>query len=236
MLSISPIYGHFMVLSIQGSHAHAFLGGVLFLVFGLLFGLLFSLPMGPIGILCLNRNIDYGFRNGLLSTLGMNLADCIYICIAGLGYSAVNLYIKDHFGWIKHLGIFALFCIGLLMLLPKKSGKTRESKASKSTHPAIHFISAFLLTLTNPAPFFIFISAFSYANSLFGKFSSTPPVWIMLGSMLGIISWWTGLNVIVHRHGQYISPEKLLAVRRISGVVIICICLIATFGTRFKLG
>ncbi|MDD4952426.1 MAG: lysine transporter LysE, partial [Desulfovibrionaceae bacterium] len=59
---------------------------------GLAIGLSISAPVGPIGLLCIQRTLAGGRRSGLASGLGAAVADTFYGCVAGFGLSFVSLF------------------------------------------------------------------------------------------------------------------------------------------------
>lgn len=59
---------------------------------GMLIGIIASAPMGPVGILCIQRTINKGRWYGLVTGIGGACGDIIYALITGLGMSfAMNL-------------------------------------------------------------------------------------------------------------------------------------------------
>ena len=66
------------------------------LINGFLFGLVLAAPVGPVGVLCVQRTLSEGRLHGLLSGLGAAFGDAIYGAIAAFGISAIQLWIADH--------------------------------------------------------------------------------------------------------------------------------------------
>ena len=73
---------------------------------GLLVGILASAPMGPVGILCIQRTLQKGRRYGLVTGAGAALSDIIYALITGLGMSFVMDFINNEqtLFWLKLVG------------------------------------------------------------------------------------------------------------------------------------
>lgn len=65
-------------------------------------GFSIAAPVGPIGVLCIQRSLRDGFKIGLMTGFGAALADGIYGLIAGLGISYLSGTI------ILAFGVFAL--------------------------------------------------------------------------------------------------------------------------------
>ena len=59
------------------------------MVKGILIGVLASAPMGPVGILCIQRTLNKGRWYGLVTGVGASVSDIIYALITGFGMSFV---------------------------------------------------------------------------------------------------------------------------------------------------
>lgn len=57
---------------------------------GLMIGLAIAAPVGPIGILCIQRSLHDGFKIGFMTGIGAALADGTYGLIAGFGLTAIS--------------------------------------------------------------------------------------------------------------------------------------------------
>lgn len=62
---------------------------------GLLVGIVASAPMGPVGVLCIQRTMQKGREYGLVTGAGAALSDIIYALITGFGMSFVIDFIDN---------------------------------------------------------------------------------------------------------------------------------------------
>src|SRR5262245_17066174 len=60
---------------------------------GLLIGLAIAAPVGPIGVLCIQRSLQTGFKIGLMTGMGAAVADGVYGLIAGFGLTAISSWL-----------------------------------------------------------------------------------------------------------------------------------------------
>ena len=81
------------------------------LIKGLFIGIIASAPMGPVGVLCLQRTLNKGRIFGLVTGIGAALSDIIYALITGFGMSFVMDFINN-----SH-NLFILQLVGSVMLL-----------------------------------------------------------------------------------------------------------------------
>ena len=62
---------------------------------GVIIGILASAPMGPVGILCVQRTINKGRWYGFVTGIGATASDLIYALITGVGMTFVMDLIND---------------------------------------------------------------------------------------------------------------------------------------------
>ena len=63
---------------------------------GLAIGILVSAPMGPIGVLCIQRTLNKGRWSGFVTGLGASISDLGYAVLTGLGMSIVIDFIETN--------------------------------------------------------------------------------------------------------------------------------------------
>src|SRR5664279_2879610 len=61
---------------------------------GIILGLTVSMPLGPIGIIMINRTIKRGMLSGFFSGLGMASADTLLAFLAGIGFTVIVSFIN----------------------------------------------------------------------------------------------------------------------------------------------
>lgn len=132
---------------------------------GILIGIMASAPMGPVGVLCIQRTLNKGRWYGFVTGIGACVSDIIYALFTGLGMSFMmdivgnerNRFLLQISGSVVLL-LFGIYCY--------RSNPTKNihqsNKAQKGT--LVHNgITAFLVTLSNPL---IISSLFSSTHSL----------------------------------------------------------------------
>jgi threonine/homoserine/homoserine lactone efflux protein len=70
---------------------------------GLVLGFAIAAPVGPIGLLCIQRTLNQGRLVGLVSGLGAATADAIYGAIAAFGLSMIAAFwwsSRCGWGWL----------------------------------------------------------------------------------------------------------------------------------------
>src|SRR3546814_1665776 len=132
---------------------------LLMLVMGALAGFVIAAPVGPVGVLCIQRTLQEGRLSGLSSGLGAAFADAFYGCIAAFGLSLVSHWLESH-ELIFRLGggLFLLFMASRMLRVALQP--TPETIMPVLRHESLpgHFMSTFLLTATNPTTILAFRS------------------------------------------------------------------------------
>ena len=81
---------------------------------GMLIGMIASAPMGPVGILCVQRTLNKGRIYGLATGIGAAVSDIIYAGITGFGMGFVMAIINDEQNkfYLQIIGSVILLCFG----------------------------------------------------------------------------------------------------------------------------
>jgi threonine/homoserine/homoserine lactone efflux protein len=149
---------------------------------GVWLGFCIAAPVGPIGLLVMNRAIRSGRRAGLASGLGAALADLVYgiLAVAGVRLAA---------GFVRP----AALCGGVLLLWlawrawRQAPASTAVAAAAGSRTCLACWGTTFALTITNPMTLLAFVA-------LVASTGANAPAWFVLGIFLGSMLWWTLLS------------------------------------------
>src|SRR5947209_4468256 len=93
--------------------------GVDFFWKGLILGVSVAAPVGPIGILCIRKTLQYGRLSGFFSGLGAAVADTIYGVIAAFGLTLLSNFLLGAQFWLKLIGGAFLVFLGIKTFLTK---------------------------------------------------------------------------------------------------------------------
>lgn len=190
---------------------------------GILIGILVSAPMGPVGILCVQRTLSRGRWHGFVSGLGATLSDVLYALITLLGISLVTDFLEKNELGIQVAGSVVLILFGIAVYRSNPFKGLKPSDNLTETRYTKDFISSFFLTVSNIVIIFVFIT-------LYARFSFNPVdrgFWfLMLGVAsvaIGAMLWWLFITTIVSRLRIYISRGGLLLLNRVIGVILMII-------------
>lgn len=125
---------------------------------GLVIGFAVAAPVGPIGMLVINRTLTEGRLSGLATGLGAAVADTLYGCVGAFGLTLISNLLMGYAPWTKLLGGLCLCCLGI-KTIRARSGE--NSATASRAHPVVAFSTTVLLTLANPVTILMFMAVFA---------------------------------------------------------------------------
>lgn len=191
-------------------------------------GGLLAIPVGPVGLLIIQRSLSLGSLRGMASGLGAAVADAVFAFLAA--YGMVALFEGNHYKhFIRPLGGVILFCVGLAFILKKsKSTETEEVLSGNYLQRYIwDALSTFLLTLTNPTTIIAFAAVFTGSDLIPEDPRKIDYLEIVLGVFLGSLSWWLILVFLARPLKNSLSPKMQTRISRVMGVILIVLSLAA---------
>jgi threonine/homoserine/homoserine lactone efflux protein len=193
---------------------------------GWLIGFSIAMPVGPIGMLCIQHALMRGMLYGLVAGLGAALADAIYGAIAGFGLSMVSDFIATYHMWFQLGGATFLWYLGSTIFFAKPPETTKEAVSVSLWRV---FFTTFALTLTNPMTIICFAGIYTGLGVCSSEINILPAILLTLGVLLGSAVWWLLLSSGVAVFGKRLFGEQLLLwLNRISGGVILAFALITS--------
>ncbi len=168
---------------------------------GLAIGFAIAAPVGPIGILCIQRTLAYGRLSGLLTGLGAATADAFYGGIAAFGLTALSGFLVSQSYPLKIVGGIFLFYLAIRMLI-SKSGE--DAKAAHNDLVA-DYASTVFLTLTNPVTILSFVAIFAGLGLGSTDYGFSSATHMVAGVFGGSVLWWiilsSGVSIVRHKVG-----------------------------------
>lgn len=185
----------------------------------LVIGLSVAAPVGPIGLLCIQRSLGQGAAVGFATGMGAAVADGIYGAVGAFGLTAVTRLFNELREPLAYIGAAFLLFLGVRLWLSKSNTQEQsDDRSMKALGGA--FASTVILTLANPATILSFVAIFAVLGgnlALTADRASTMVLGVFLGSAL----WWLGLSFGVSAIRHRISQGVMLGINRASGTLII---------------
>ena len=193
---------------------------------GVLIGLLATIPLGPIGVLCIQRTLSKGRWSGLISGLGAATSDSIYAVIASFSLSYVVNFIEKQMLWLQIFGVVLLLFLGLRIFYSNPAVELRRQR-NKTNSYLQDFASTFFLTISNPLYVFLFIGFFAGFRIVEAKNHIAYQLLVVLGVFLGASLWWFLLSSVVNLFRSKINLRRLWWINKIAGGAIVVLVIIA---------
>jgi threonine/homoserine/homoserine lactone efflux protein len=193
-----------------------------FLARGLAVGFTVAAAVGPISVLTIRRTLVHGRLYGLVSGLGVALADASYGGIAAFGLTAVTTILVGARGALGLIGGMFLVWLAIRTIRAEPA-----AVADADDRPGLvgAFLSIYGLTMTNPMTILSFAGIFA-GLGLAGHGGAEAAL-LTLGVFLGSSLWWVVLTAVVGRLRSRVTPRALGWVNRISGAVLLVFGLVA---------
>ncbi len=189
-----------------------------FFLKGLIIGVLIAAPVGPVGVLCVNRTLTRGRLAGFVSGMGAVTGDGFYAAVAAYGISVITSFMSANSVWFSLAGSFFLALIGSRLLLTKPAAPEEKREAGSL---AENYVSAAAITATNPVTVVVFgavFAALGLGQSGTGVSHSTA---IVGGVIAGSALCWFVLSGIVDILRPRFRFSALRVFNRISGVLLV---------------
>lgn len=209
---------------------------VTFFLKGIIVGLLASIPLGPVGVLCIQRTLNKGRMSGFLSGMGAATVDAIFALIAAMGLTFIINFIEQQRFFIQIIGGIVLIIMGLIIFYKNPVKQMRRQKRGKST-PYQDFFSVFLLTLSNPVAVFLFVAALASIDIVSVESPILSTLFVVSGVFLGALLWWVMLISFVNLFRKKFRLKQLWWINKIAGVLITAFgvfAILAIFYVIFK--
>lgn len=184
---------------------------------GLLIGFAIAAPVGPIGLLCIQRTLAQGWTAGFITGLGAASADALYGSVAGFGLTWIFTLLLDWRQELRLTGGLLLLWLGgrLLIAAPAAAGAVPPATGWLG-----NYTSTFFLTLTNPVTILAFIGIFAGLGLAETNQDYGAAGLLVSGVLLGSLLWWLLLACGVNRLRHRLTSVTRRWISQASGLVI----------------
>lgn len=203
---------------------------------GILIGLMASAPMGPVGVLCIQRTLNKGRWYGFITGIGACVSDIIYALFTGFGMSFVMNFVgNEHNRFILQIsGSVVLLLFGIYCYRSNPTKNMHQSNKNQKGTLAHNGVTAFLVTLSNPLIIFLFIFLFAQ----FAFVVNDRPFEMTVGYasiILGALLWWFGLTWLIDKVRGKFDNYGIVLINRVVGCIVVIFSVIMLLGTVFNL-
>ncbi len=194
---------------------------ILLPIYGVVAGLLASIPLGPIGVLCIQRTLSCSRRSGFVSGLGAATADTTFAALAIFALTWITGFISTYQMWVEALGGLLIVGFGFSIFFKKAHDPAEVAAERPKGRQIANFLSVLFLTLPNPAYFLVFVTIFAAMGVGEADATLTEKLLIISGVLAGATSWWFFLTWIVSIFRKKFTLRSMVLLNKISGGAIV---------------
>lgn len=195
---------------------------------GFIVGLGASIPLGPLGVLCVQKTLSKGRNSGFITGLGASFSDTLYAAISLLGLAFIENLIDKNRDIVMIIGGAIIIYIGIRIFLTNPIKQIRQKNTNKKHIQ--DFIEAFLMTVTNPGAIFLILGLLAAVGININDSQVRPSVTIiLLGVFSGSVVWWFTLSTGINLFRKKFRIRQLMMINRVSGAIMGVLGIIAMF-------
>mgnify|MGYP003295166608 CR=1 FL=1 len=188
---------------------------------GAIIGVVASAPMGPVGILCVQRALNKGRIYGLVTGFGAALSDIIYALITGYGLSFIYDFINNRTAlfWLQLFGAVLMFIFGVHTFRSKPAKSTHKVSRNKSSLVQ-NGVTGFFLAFSNPLLILLFLALFTPLNFMLPE-QPLHNQFVGYASIFGgAMLWWLFITYAVSKLRARFDERGVWIINRTIGVLV----------------
>lgn len=201
---------------------------------GFAIGVLISAPMGPIGMLVIQRTLNKGRWPAFFTGIGASVSDMFYCILTGAGIAFITDFINSNQLIFQIVGSVVLAIFGVWLF--RKNPSRRQTKPKDDTVPKNYWmdmVSGFLLTFSNPLILFFIIGLFARFNFLLPEFRYYHYILGYLSIAIGALFWWSLITFLVNKMRAHFNVRSLYIINRIIGGILVAFALVSLLTAPF---
>ena len=188
------------------------------LLLGILLGMGAAIPIGPVNLEMIRRNLRFGTPYGVMLGLGACGADLTYLILLCLG-ALVLLQYPEVLHVIGFVGALVLAWFGISILRSNNQSDIPDIKANPSL--IRNGIEGYVITLINPYTILFWASISSQLSV--AAASSDYAIWLAgAGVVIGTVGWVVVLNGLLHVTRHRLSPTVMTWLNYTGGIILLC--------------
>lgn len=205
---------------------------------GAAIGLIISAPMGPVGMLCIQRTLDKGRRAGFYTGIGAAISDLFYSVLTGLGLSFIEEFLERNSNIIQLAGCIVLIAFGIY-LFRKNPTKGLRKPREEAISIKKNILGGFLFTFSNPLILFLIIGLFARFNFLLTDTSVNQHfttfqygIIYLIGYLFifaGALGWWWLITFSASKVRNHFNIRSMWLINKIIGVIILLFAVVGIF-------
>lgn len=202
---------------------------------GFAIGVLISAPMGPIGMLVIQRTLNKGRWPAFFTGIGASISDIFYCILTGAGIAFITDFIASQQLLLQIFGSIAIAIFGIYLFRKNPARQLRKPDVAEANTYWKDIVTGFLLTVSNPLILFFIIGLFARFNFLLPEFRYYHYFAGYLSIAVGALSWWFLITLLVNKMRAHFNVRSLYLLNRIIGSLLLLFAIVGTVTAIFDL-
>ena len=184
---------------------------------GLLVGFAIAVPIGPMGLLCIQRTLAAGMTRGVSTGLGAVTVNLAYGAVILLGLDTLSPWMAGGQRMLNAAG--GLFLLGSAVSTFRRHGLADGPPETAPPSPLAAYGSAVAFNATNPMALILILALLSPIAGPSAP-SLADAARLLLGMVLAATTWWVCLSGAVALLRARLSPRVLGYVNHGAGLLL----------------
>lgn len=198
------------------------------MVSGIIIGVLVSAPMGPVGMLIIQRTLNKGRWAAFFTGIGAALSDIVYCLLTGLGLAFITDFIEAHDFLLQIFGSLVLIAFAIYLFQKNPARALRKRSENKTTFIK-DICTGFLFTFSNPLILFFIIGLFGRFNFLSPEYQFYHYIIGYFAIFVGALVWWHFITFIINKIRAHFNVRSMWLLNRIIGSILIVMALVGIY-------
>lgn len=193
---------------------------VLTLIKGIIAGLGASIPLGPLGVLCIQKTLSKGRNSGFFTGLGSSISDSFYAMLSLFCLAIVQEFTSTHGAIVDVIGGLIIAFVGYRVFENNPVKQITQKNGAKRHLEDL--LEGFAMTITNPGSVFLILMIFSMVGvDTMDSAGSISVLTTLVGFTIGSVAWWYILSTTINVFRKKFRIKQLITMNKVSGVIII---------------
>lgn len=193
---------------------------------GVAIGILISAPMGPVGMLCIQRTLAKGRRPGLYTGIGATISDLFYCLLTGFGLSFIQEFLEHNQNVIQLVGSAVLIGFGIYLFKKNPASSITQSDQDEPVSPKKNILGGFFFTVSNPLILFLIIGLFARFNFPVPEVKFYHYIVGYISIAAGALGWWWMVTYIINKVRTHFNLRSMWLINKIIGSVILIFAIV----------
>lgn len=205
---------------------------------GVAIGALISAPMGPIGMLIIQRTLSKGRWPAFFTGVGAAMSDLVYCLLTGFCLSFITDFIDANRFYLQVFGSIVLAAFGyyLYRKRPKATVAANARISRNATGIWADVVSGFFLTFSNPLILFFIIGLFARFDFVLPDFGWLHYIMGYVFIFTGALLWWYLVTMLVSKLRSRLNQRTISGINKTIGAILILMSLVGIVASFSETG